>query len=91
MSQLCRGEERPQVVIQDGLLAHAAQSKVLEKPGISNKDTVITVKMVQNLLAQLDGKIELQVSSEPIINVIILECHVSASYVISFYLYGEGA
>ena len=31
--KLCRGEEHTQVVVQNGLLANAAQGKVLQEPG----------------------------------------------------------
>lgn len=39
-SELCRGEQRLQVVVQNGLLADAAQSEVLKKPGRGQTHTL---------------------------------------------------
>lgn len=36
--QLCRGEQNPEVVIQNGLLTDATQGEVLKKPGPEHED-----------------------------------------------------
>lgn len=41
--KLCRGEQRLQVVVENGLLTYAAQSKVLKKP-VGGQNTVCISK-----------------------------------------------
>lgn len=49
LGSLYRGEECPQVLIQDGLLAHAAEGKVLQKPGGEKQEPDLDFTSVSGL------------------------------------------
>lgn len=49
--QLCGGEQRPQVVRQNGLLADAAQREVLQKPDVDQDAEITAFSLKKHLWA----------------------------------------